>query len=222
MLRATLFVIVSACALNAQVTFDRILRADKEPQNWLTYSGNTSSQRYSLLNQITPANVGNMKLQWAFQARSTERFETTPLVVDGTMYLTQAPNDILALDAATGEIKWLYSYSPSREARPCCGRVNRGVAILGNTLFMGTIDAHLVAVNARTGELVWDKAIAKPESGYAMTHAPLIVNPWPVMDAVIPPTAAWLIRFTTSPTLDAPDRSTDLVTVPLPSVMVPS
>ncbi len=99
-----------------------------------------------------------MKLQWAFQARSTEKFETTPLVVDGTMYLTQAPNDIVALDAATGEIKWLYSYSPSREARPCCGRVNRGVAILGNTLFMGTIDAHLVAVNARTGELVWDKA----------------------------------------------------------------
>jgi alcohol dehydrogenase (cytochrome c) len=165
MLRATLFVIVSACALNAQVTFDRILRADKEPQNWLTYSGNTSSQRYSGLNQITPANVANVKLQWAFQARSTEKFESTPLVVDGTMYLTQAPNDILALDAATGEIKWLYSYSPSREARPCCGRVNRGVAILGNTLFMGTIDAHLVAVNARTGELVWDKAIAKPESG---------------------------------------------------------
>jgi alcohol dehydrogenase (cytochrome c) len=176
MLRATLLVIVSACALNAQVTFDRILRADKEPQNWLTYSGNTSSQRYSGLNQITPANVGNLKLQWAFQARSTEKFESTPLVVDGTMYLTQAPNDILALDASTGEIKWLYSYSPSRESRPCCGRVNRGVAILGNTLFMGTIDAHLVAVNARTGELVWDKAVAKPESGYAMTHAPLIVK----------------------------------------------
>jgi glucose dehydrogenase len=102
MLRATLFVIVSACALNAQVTFDRILRAGKEPQNWLTYSGNTSSQRYSLLNQITPANVATMKLQWAFQARSIERFETTPLVVDGTMYLTQMPNDIVALDAATG------------------------------------------------------------------------------------------------------------------------
>src|SRR6202790_2545348 len=176
MLRGTLLVMISACALHAQVTFDRILRADKEPQNWLTYSGSTQSQRYSLLTQITPSNVGNLKAQWAFQARSTEKFESTPLVVDGTMYLTQAPNDIVALDAATGEIKWLYSYSPSREARPCCGRVNRGVAILGNTLFMGAIDAHLVAVNAKTGELVWDKAIAKPESGYAMTHAPLIVK----------------------------------------------
>ena len=167
---------ISACALHAQVTFDRILRADKEPQNWLTYSGSTQSQRYSLLTQITPSNVGNLKAQWAFQARSTEKFESTPLVVDGTMYLTQAPNDIVALDAATGEIKWLYSYSPSREARPCCGRVNRGVAILGNTLYMATIDAHLVAVNARTGELVWDKEVAKPEAGYAMTHAPLIIK----------------------------------------------
>jgi alcohol dehydrogenase (cytochrome c) len=167
---------VSVCALYAQVTFDRILRADKEPQNWLTYSGSTFSQRYSPLTQITPANVGNLNLQWAFQARSIEKFESTPLVVDDTMYLTQAPNDILALDALTGEIKWLYSYAPSGGSRVCCGRVNRGVAILGNTLYMGTIDAHLVAVNARTGELVWDKEVARREAGYSMTHAPLIVK----------------------------------------------
>src|SRR5579864_2515032 len=120
----TLGLVVSACALYAQVTFDRILHADKEPQNWLTHSGSTLSQRYSQLNQITPANVRNLQLQWAFQARSIEKFESTPLVVDGTMYLTQAPNDIVALDAATGEIKWLYSYAPSGGARLCCGRVN--------------------------------------------------------------------------------------------------
>jgi len=167
---------VSACALYAQVTFDRILHADKEPQNWLTYSGSTISQRYSQLNQITPANVRNLQLQWAFQARSIEKFESTPLVVDGTMYLTQAPNDIVALDAQTGEIKWLYSYAPSGGSRLCCGRVNRGVAILGNTLYMATIDAHLVAVNARTGELVWDKQVAKREAGYSITHAPLIIK----------------------------------------------
>jgi alcohol dehydrogenase (cytochrome c) len=120
--------------------------------------------------------VNNLQLQWAFQARSLEKFEATPLVVDGMMYLTQAPNDVVALDAATGEIKWLYSYSPSREARVCCGRVNRGLAILGNTLYMGTIDAHLVALNARTGVLVWDKEVAKPEAGYSITHAPLVVK----------------------------------------------
>ena len=140
-------------ALDAQVTFDRLLHADKEPQNWLSYSGTPSSQRYSALAQVTPANVNNLQLQWAFQARSLEKFEATPLVVDGMMYLTQAPNDVVALDAATGEIKWLYSYSPSREARVCCGRVNRGLAILGNTLYMGTIDAHLVALNARSGRV---------------------------------------------------------------------
>jgi alcohol dehydrogenase (cytochrome c) len=171
-----LCMILAAGALDAQVTFDRILGADKEPQNWLTYSGSTMSQRYSKLAQITPDNVKNLQLQWAFQARSMEKFESTPLVVDGVMYLTQAPNDVVALDAATGEIKWLYSYSPSRDARPCCGKVNRGVAILGNTLYMATIDAHLVAVNAQTGELVWDKEVAKAQSGYAMTHAPLIVK----------------------------------------------
>ena len=166
----------AASALNAQVTFDRLLHADKEPQNWLTYGGAYNGQRYSSLSQVDAGNVKDLQLQWAFQARSTEKFEATPLVVDGVMYTTQAPNDIVALNAVTGEVKWLYSYSPSREAKPCCGRVNRGVAILGNTIFMATIDAHLVAVNAADGKLLWDKEIAKPEAGYAMTHAPLIIK----------------------------------------------
>ena len=163
-------------SLQAQVTHERILNAAKEPQNWLTYGGGFSSQRYSTLSQITPSNVSNLQLQWAFQQRSIEKFEATPLVVDGTMYITQAPNDIVALDPVTGELKWLYSYSPSREARPCCGRVNRGVAISGNTLYMATIDAHLIAVNASDGKLLWDKEIAKPEAGYALTHAPLVIK----------------------------------------------
>jgi alcohol dehydrogenase (cytochrome c) len=171
-----LFVLLSMSALQAQVTFDRLLKADKEPQNWLTYAGSMNGQRYSPLTQITPENVKNLQLQWAFQARSLEKFESTPLVVDGVMYLTQAPNDVVALDAATGELKWLYEYSPSRDAKPCCGRVNRGVAILGNTLFMATIDAHLVALDARDGKLLWDTEVAKAEAGYAMTHAPLIVK----------------------------------------------
>ncbi len=168
--------VVSIVALQAQVTHDRLLNAAQEPENWLTYSGGFASQRYSTLSQITPANVKDLTLQWAFQQRSTEKFEATPLVVDGVMYLTQAPNDIVAMDAATGELKWIYSYTPSREARPCCGRVNRGVAILGNTLYMGTIDAHIVAVDARDGKLVWDHEVAKPDAGYAMTHAPLVIK----------------------------------------------
>jgi alcohol dehydrogenase (cytochrome c) len=175
-LRTLVLLVASIIALHAQVTHDRLLNAAKEPQNWLTYSGGFAGQRYSTLSQITPENVKDLTLQWAFQQRSTEKFEATPLVVDGVMYLTQAPNDIVAMDAATGELKWIYSYSPAREARPCCGRVNRGVAILGNTLFMMTIDAHLVAVDARDGKLVWDHEVAKPTAGYAMTHAPLVIK----------------------------------------------
>lgn len=146
-----LLVCAAAGALSAQVPFERLLKAGGEPQNWLTYSGTFASQRFSLLDQITPANAKNLELQWVFQARSLEKFEATPLVVDGVMYLTQAPNDVVALDPQTGRVFWVYEYRPSPEARVCCGAVNRGLAILGDTLFMGTIDAHLVAIDARSG-----------------------------------------------------------------------
>jgi alcohol dehydrogenase (cytochrome c) len=165
-----------ASVLTAQVSFERILNADKEPQNWLTYSGTVMSQRHSPLTQITAGNVKNLEQQWIFQARSLEKFEATPLVVDGIMYTVQAPNDVVALDAVTGRIFWTYSYTNSPAARPCCGRVNRGVAILGDTLFMGTIDAHLIALDAKSGGLLWNIAIAKPEAGYALTHAPLVIK----------------------------------------------
>ena len=181
MFRAVVLLLASVTALNAQVTYDRLLNAAKEPQNWLTYSGGFASQRYSTLSQITPENVKDLALQWAFQQRSTEKFEATPLVVDGEMYLTQAPNDIVALDAATGELKWIYSYTPSPDARPCCGRVNRGVAILGNTLYMVTIDAHIVAVDSRNGKLLWDHEVAKAAQGYAMER-----NSPPVLNACLP------------------------------------
>src|ERR1043165_8228312 len=101
-----LLLIIAAGTLPAQVTFNRILNANKEPQNWLTYSGTELSQRHSLLTQITPANAKNLELQWVFQARSLEKFEATPLVVDGVLYTVQAPNDVVAMDAATGRVVW--------------------------------------------------------------------------------------------------------------------
>jgi alcohol dehydrogenase (cytochrome c) len=168
--------ILIAGTLSAQVSFDRIVNAGKEPQNWLTYSGNMMSQRYSPLAQITPQNVKNLEQKWVFQARSLEKFEATPLVVDGIMYTVQAPNDIVALDPVTGRVFWTYSYSPSPASRPCCGRVNRGVAVVGDRLFMGTIDAHLVAVDAKNGKPLWNTTVAKPEAGYAITHAPLVIK----------------------------------------------
>ena len=123
------------------------------------------SQRYSTLAQITPQNVKNLELQWMFQARSLEKFEATPLVVDGILYTVQAPNNVVALDAVTGRVFWTYPYAPSRAARPCCGAVNRGLAILGDTLFMGTIDAHLIALDAKSGKPIWNVAVAKAEAG---------------------------------------------------------
>ena len=162
--------------VDAQVTFERLLNADQEPHNWLTYSGTYSSNRHSRLDQITPSNVDNLELKWAFQARSLENFTATPLVVDGIMFVTQAPNDVVALDAKTGRVFWVYEYVPAPDARPCCGRVNRGVAILGDTLFMATIDAQLVAIDAVTGNPIWKTAVGEPGQGYAMTLAPLVVK----------------------------------------------
>ncbi len=98
-----------------QVSFDRILASGSEPQNWLTYSGSTMSQRYSTLNQITPDNVKNLELQWQFQARSLEKFEATPLVVDGILYTVQAPNNVVALDAVTGRVFWTLSLRPGAD-----------------------------------------------------------------------------------------------------------
>ena len=180
MIRPTFVLILAAALLaqvsSAQVSPDRLLRASDTPQDWLNYSGGYLSQRYSALDQVTPGNVQNLEQKWIFQARSLEKFEATPLVVDGVMYTVQAPNDIVALDAVTGRIFWIYSYSPAPQARPCCGRVNRGLAILGDTLFMGTIDAHIVAVDSKNGHLLWNTKVGEPSAGYAITHAPLVVK----------------------------------------------
>jgi alcohol dehydrogenase (cytochrome c) len=175
-LRILVGVLLAAASLQAQVSFDRLLHGDREPQNWLSYSRTPTNQRYSPLTQITTANVKNLQLQWIWQARSLEKFEATPLVVDGVMYTVQAPNDIVALDAATGRPFWTSPYTPAPEARACCGRVNRGVAILGDTLYMETLDAHLVAVDAKNGQPLWKTKVANAADRYSMTGSPLIVK----------------------------------------------
>ena len=168
--------LVTAAELPAQVSFDRILNPEREPENWLSYSGTLSNHRYSLLDQINTDNVADLKLQWVWQARSLEKFEATPLVVDGILYTVQAPNDVIALDAATGRQFWAYPYEPSPDARTCCGRVNRGLAILGDTLFMGTIDAHMLAIDARSGQLIWKTKVAEAAEQYSITMMPLVIR----------------------------------------------
>ena len=158
------------------ITFERIQNSNREPQNWLTYSGNNMGQRYSPLTQVTPQNVKYLEMAWLWQARSVEKFEATSIVLDGILYTIQAPNDVVALDAATGRLRWTYVYRNLPEARNCCGQVNRGLAILGETLFMGTLDANLIALDTKSGALLWKTKVAEAKERYAITHAPLVVK----------------------------------------------
>jgi alcohol dehydrogenase (cytochrome c) len=158
------------------VTPERLLNSAREPQNWLTYGNNYASNRYSTLRQVTQQNVKNLESQWVLQGQVLGAWEATPLVVDGIMYVTQRPNDVLALDAKTGRVFWQYRYTNSADQRVCCGANNRGVAIHGDTLFMGTLDAHLVALDAKTGRAIWNIAVGDPKVGYSVTMAPLVVK----------------------------------------------
>ena len=159
-----------------QVTSDRILKASAEPHNWLTHNGSYSSQRYSPLTEITPGNVTNLESKWVYQNDVFGAWQSSPIVVDGIMYVTQRPNTVSAIDARTGRVFWQYRYTPSAEARVCCGSNNRGVAILGDTLYMGTLDAHLIAIDAKNGKPLWNIAVADVKLAYSITMAPLIVK----------------------------------------------
>ena len=166
---------LASAAASGQVTPEQLLSPDTQPANWLSYSRDYSNQRHSPLDQINASNVANLKLQWVWQAHSLEKFEATPLVVNGVLYTVQAPNDVVALDAVTGRIFWTYSRQPAL-ARTCCGRVNRGLAVLGDTLFMGTVDAHLLAIDAKNGTLLWDAPVADAAAEYSITMPPLVVR----------------------------------------------
>ncbi len=160
----------------AQVTSARIQRAATEPQSWLTYNGTYDSQRYSRLNQITPANVKTLEQQWVVQDQVVGAWQSNPIVVDGVMYLTERPNDVMAVDPKTGRMFWLYRYTPSPDSKVCCGANNRGVAILGDMLYMGTLDGHLIAIDAKNGRPLWNITVADVKQAYSITMAPLIVK----------------------------------------------
>jgi alcohol dehydrogenase (cytochrome c) len=168
----------SAAGQGLPVTFERLLKTDQEPGNWLMYSNSYNGWRHSRLTQIHTENVNRLRVQWLFQGRSGEKFETTPLVLDGIMYLTRPENDIFALDAETGRTLWTYSYRNPPRTFNCCGRVNRGLAILGHRLFMNTLDMHVVAVDAKSGRELWKTKMFDytAAGGYAATGAPLVIK----------------------------------------------
>jgi alcohol dehydrogenase (cytochrome c) len=162
--------------LRAQVTPERLANAAREPQQWLTYSGQYNGSRYSPLDQVNKTNVNRLNLQWVFQTGVSGWHETTPLVVDGMMYITAPQNHAFAVDVRTGRPLWHYERALPKTMSLCCGPQNRGMAALGDSVFMGTLDAHVVALDAKTGRVRWDVAAAEADKGYSFTGAPLAVK----------------------------------------------
>jgi alcohol dehydrogenase (cytochrome c) len=160
----------------AQVTFDRLLNSAKEPQNWMTYSGDYLGRRFSALDQVNTTNAHSMTAKWVYQTAATGKLETTPLVVDGILYATAQDDRAFALDARSGRPIWMYQRALPGDIRPCCGRVNRGLAILGDKVFLGTLDAHVIALDAKTGNVAWDVVAADYRTGHSFTVAPLAVK----------------------------------------------
>jgi PQQ-dependent dehydrogenase (methanol/ethanol family) len=157
------------------VSFERIRNAREEPQNWLTYFGDYQGTHYSRLKSITPANVASLKSQWSFQFAGTN-VEVTPLVVDGIMFVTGPKNNAAALDARTGRPIWRYARNVPDVHSQCTVMTNRGFAILGDRLYMATLDAHLVALDAKTGSVIWDVVVADYRQGFSITLAPLALD----------------------------------------------
>jgi alcohol dehydrogenase (cytochrome c) len=143
------------------------------PRNWPHYGGDYDNQRYSPLQQINTTNVATLVPRWVYQTGVIGSFETTPVVVDGTMYVTTPYNHAIALDARTGKKKWEYVHKLTGNEIFCCGPNNRGVAVYQDKVYMATLDARLVALSARDGSVVWDVEIADPMAGYSETMAPL-------------------------------------------------
>ena len=172
----TFLLALFAAPLHAQISYERILQAEDEPESWLTYNGGYMSQRYSRLTQIDQDNVGDLELRWLLQNQVFGAWQSSPIVADGIMYLTERPNSIMAVDPITGRVFWKYVHTPAENSLVCCGANNRGVAVLDDRVFMGTLDAHLVAVDRINGELLWDVEVGDVNLAYSVTMAPLAVK----------------------------------------------
>lgn len=158
------------------VTQSRLNGAAGDKNNWLHPNGDYAQTRYYPGTQINNGNVSKLKPAFVFQTAVMESMETAPLIVDGVMFLTTSYNHVYAIDAVTGEQYWHYKHNMGPITVYCCGPNNRGVAAYGGTLFMGTLDAKLVALDAKTGNLMWETEIADPEKGYSETMAPTVVD----------------------------------------------
>jgi PQQ-dependent dehydrogenase (methanol/ethanol family) len=158
------------------VTQDMLNRAAGDGNNFLHTNANYEQTRFHPSRQINVLNVGKLRPAWIFQTEVVETMETSPIVINGIMYVTTAFNHVYALNAKTGQQIWHYKHNMGPITTFCCGPNNRGVAAYGDMVYIGTLDAKLVALDAKTGKLVWEQLIADPELGYSETMAPTAVN----------------------------------------------
>jgi alcohol dehydrogenase (cytochrome c) len=169
--------LICAAQDGTDVTYDQILHAASHPSDWLTYGGDYSSQRFSELKQINKQNVNTLKLRWVYQLRRTGIFESSPIVANGVMYVTEPPTTVTALDVRTGRPIWRWTADlPKNLLTIGLFPTNRGVAVLGDTVYVATIDAHLVALDAKTGAMRWSVEIGDNRKAVAITQAPLAIN----------------------------------------------
>ncbi len=158
------------------VTQEMLEQGTSDPEKWLLYGGSYANHRHSPMKDFTTRNVKKLRVSWAMPTGTTGQFEASPVVYDGIMYVTTSYNRLFALNATNGDIYWRYDHSQPKDPRFCCGPVNRGVAISGDTLLMGTLDAKLLAFNRHTGEIIWETEVGNYKHGLSITAAPLIVG----------------------------------------------
>jgi len=161
---------------NVNVSQEALTKAGGQGVNWLHTNGSYDQQRFYPGTQISNQNVKNLRVAYVFQTEVVESMETAPIVIDGVMFLTTSYNHVYAVDAATGKEFWHYKHKMGPVTTFCCGPNNRGVAISGGKVFMGTLDAKLVALDAKTGKLLWETQIADPEKGYSETMSPTVID----------------------------------------------
>ena len=145
-------------------------------RNWIQFGGDYSNNRHSPIEQLSVANIDNLKFEWSIPSGTLGQFSVSPLVYDGIMYVTTSYNRLMALNARTGELYWRYDHQQPEDLRICCGPANRGASIHGDKIFMATLDAKILAFNRLSGEKLWESEIIDYSRGFSATSAPLIVK----------------------------------------------
>lgn len=160
------------------VTAAALESADQRPDEWLTYAGNYAGQRHSALAQMNRDNVQNIRVSWVAQLMPSKKpLAATPIVVGGLMFLSEAPDGVVALDTRSGRVVWRFNRPIQADKLSlCCGAFNRGVAVLGSKVFVATLDSYLIALDAATGRKLWETKVAEAQEGYSMTGAPLALG----------------------------------------------